>query len=345
MENKTVCNDGLTMRGVTVVVDSCMILDNVTLDVAPREYVSVLGKSGAGKTTLLQALAGHRRLTDGVIYLHGLDISSQPPHARPTSLLCQDFALFPHLTARDNVAFPLRIRRKLDELNGLLDRIPLPNGAHQRKPDALSGGEQQRVALLRALACEPKVLLLDEPAASLDPELRLGVQALLRQVHKEWSCITLHVTHSVEEALSISDRVLVLDGGRVVDSGGGQQLFERPATVGVARLLGHVGPIGIGHLPSEVRDYAPSQTTQVFVPRVSLTTEGHGQQSVPVALIGKGPTDMQSRRLVHIRLPDDIHARLWLVAPRDVDDELRLSWPWEATLWYDGQGKLLEKLV
>ena len=220
----------------------------VEFGVAPGEVLGVLGPNGAGKTTLLRALAGLVPLTDGSITLNGLTLDSAdgnvflPPEMRPIGLVFQNYRLFPHLSVRDNVAFAARaqgVHRKEAAAGAdrWLNRLGLAEFA-QRKPPQLSGGQAQRVALARALASEPRLLLLDEPLAALDARTRLEVRAELRRHLTDFAGPTLLVTHDPLEAMVMTDRLLVIENGRIVQEGNPAAVARRPATQYIARLVG-----------------------------------------------------------------------------------------------------------
>jgi ABC-type Fe3+/spermidine/putrescine transport system ATPase subunit len=217
-------------------------VSNLSLEVARGEFVSLLGPSGCGKTTTLRMIAGLERPSSGSILIAGHDVSTVPPDARDIGMVFQSLALFPHMTVADNVAFGLRMRgrateRLADAIKAALARVRLP-GFEDRYPESLSGGQQQRVALARALVTSPAVLLLDEPFSALDRSLReeltLEFAALLREI----GATTVFVTHDQEEAFSMSDRVAVIDGGRLMQCEAPSQVFNRPASARVARFVG-----------------------------------------------------------------------------------------------------------
>ena len=217
-------------------------LDGLSLDLAPGELVALLGPSGCGKTTALRSLAGLERLDSGRVLLDGRDITHMPASRRDMGMVFQAYSLFPHLTARDNVAFGLRLRRmasgerqrvadRLLELVHLADK----GGSY---PHQLSGGQQQRVALARALAIEPQVLLLDEPLSALDAKVRAQLRDEIRRIQTEVGITTLFVTHDQDEALAIADRVAVIFAGRLEQIAPPAELYERPRTARVAEFVG-----------------------------------------------------------------------------------------------------------
>jgi putative spermidine/putrescine transport system ATP-binding protein len=217
-------------------------LDGLSLDLAPGELVALLGPSGCGKTTALRSLAGLERLDSGRVLLDGRDITHTPASRRDMGMVFQAYSLFPHLTARENVAFGLRLRRKSGaERRRIADRLLelVHLGKHgNRYPHELSGGQQQRVALARALAIEPQVLLLDEPLSALDAKVRASLRDEIRRVQTEVGITTVFVTHDQDEALAIADRVAVIFAGRVAQIAPPAELYERPRTAQVADFVG-----------------------------------------------------------------------------------------------------------
>jgi putative spermidine/putrescine transport system ATP-binding protein len=217
-------------------------LDGLSLDLAPGELVALLGPSGCGKTTALRALAGLERLDSGRVLLGGRDITEVPASRRDMGMVFQAYSLFPHLTARDNVAFGLRLRRMTSNerrriADRLLELVHLSDKA-DRYPHELSGGQQQRVALARALAIEPQVLLLDEPLSALDAKVRSTLRDEIRRIQTEVGITTVFVTHDQDEALAIADRVAVIFAGRLEQIAPPAELYERPRTTQVAEFVG-----------------------------------------------------------------------------------------------------------
>lgn len=217
-------------------------LDNLTLDIARGEFVTFLGPSGCGKSTTLRVLGGFERPTTGRIILDGEDVTSQPPEKRHVNMVFQDYALFPHMTVRQNISFGLElkgmdktgIRRRQDEIMAFLEL----DAYGDRYPGQLSGGQRQRVALARALAPDPALLLLDEPLGALDAKLRGQVQQELKSIQRRTHKTFFFVTHDQEEALTMSDRIVVMNNGRVEQDGTPEELYFHPATRFVAEFIG-----------------------------------------------------------------------------------------------------------
>jgi spermidine/putrescine transport system ATP-binding protein len=230
------------LQEVTKRFDDLVAVDDLTLDFAQGEFFTLLGPSGCGKTTTLRMIAGFERPTAGAIRIEGADVAELPPHRRPTNTVFQNYALFPHMSVRDNVAFGLR-RKRLDRaevkrrVSDELGRVGLAAEAN-RRPAQLSGGQQQRVALARALVNLPKVLLLDEPLGALDLKLRKGLQVELKRIQRDVGITFVYVTHDQEEALTMSDRIAVMNRGRVEQVGGPEDVYDFPATTFVAGFIG-----------------------------------------------------------------------------------------------------------
>jgi putative spermidine/putrescine transport system ATP-binding protein len=242
-------------------------LDGLSLDLAPGELVALLGPSGCGKTTALRSLAGLERLDSGRVLLDGRDITHMPASRRDMGMVFQAYSLFPHLTARENVAFGLRLRRRaraerLPTADRLLDLVHLA-AQGDRYPHELSGGQQQRVALARALAIEPQVLLLDEPLSALDAKVRGALRDEIRRIQTEVGITTVFVTHDQDEALAIADRVAVIFAGRLEQIAPPAELYERPRTARVADFVG---------LSNRIRGVAERGTALVLGARLPLLT-------------------------------------------------------------------------
>lgn len=232
----------VAVRGLQAGYGGDTILDLERLEVEPGEFLSVLGPSGCGKTTLLNVIAGFVEAREGQVLIDGRDVTAEPAHKRDLGLVFQSYALFPHLTVAQNVAYGLVIRKKTksdirQRVSEVLELVDL--GVHaDRRPRQLSGGQQQRVALARALAYSPSVLLLDEPLSNLDAKLRRQMQFELRRIQKAIGTTMIFVTHDQEEALTMSDRVALLSGGSVEQIDTPEKIYRQPRTAFVADFLG-----------------------------------------------------------------------------------------------------------
>lgn len=217
-------------------------LDNVSVDIRQNEFFTLLGPSGCGKTTLLRLIAGFEFPTDGAILLEGADIAALPPYRRPVNTVFQSYALFPHLTVAENIAFGLemlgRARKEIDARVAEMLALVRMEELAARRTDQISGGQAQRVALARALAPAPKVLLLDEPLSALDYKLRKDMQIELKRMQGETGITFVFVTHDQEEALTMSDRIAVMSKGRILQIGSPRQIYEHPAERFVANFIG-----------------------------------------------------------------------------------------------------------
>jgi spermidine/putrescine transport system ATP-binding protein len=230
------------IQAVTKHFGDVRAVDGVSLEIRRGELFALLGPSGCGKTTLLRLIAGFEEPDQGTIRIQGSDVTRVPPHRRPVNMVFQHYALFPHLTVEENVAFGLRYKPlprgdHQDRIAKALSLVRL-TGLEKRRPDQLSGGQRQRVALARALVLEPGVLLLDEPLAALDPNLRKEVQVELKQLQRQLGISFVFVTHDRAEALALSDRIAVMNQGKVEQIGSPAEVFEAPETEFVARFLG-----------------------------------------------------------------------------------------------------------
>jgi putative spermidine/putrescine transport system ATP-binding protein len=232
----------LELAGVRKRYDSLVAVDDLDLTLNTGEFLTLLGPSGSGKTTTLMMVAGLQQPDAGSIRLNGVSVASLPPYRRDVGMVFQNYALFPHMTVRRNVAFPLEMRgtpaaeiaRLVDEALAL---VKLPDHG-ERLPKQLSGGQQQRVALARAMVYGPALLLMDEPLGALDRKLREQLQLEIKRVHRERSISVLYVTHDQEEALTMSDRIAVFNKGRIEQIGTPEELYDRPATRFVASFIG-----------------------------------------------------------------------------------------------------------
>ncbi len=237
----------LSVEGVEKRFGGTAVLDGLSLSIAGGSFVALLGASGSGKTTLLRLIAGFEAPDGGRILLDGADLDGIPPYQRPVNLVFQSYALFPHMSVADNIGYGLRregmaadeVTRRVGDALAMV-RL---DGLGDRKPRQLSGGQAQRVALARALAKRPKLLLLDEPMAALDRGLREHTRNELKRLHRELGTTFVLVTHDQEEALALADRVALLDRGRLAQDGSPEDLYERPASLAVARFVGRINLI------------------------------------------------------------------------------------------------------
>jgi multiple sugar transport system ATP-binding protein len=263
----------ITMRGlVKVYPGGVRALDGLDLQIADGEFFALLGPSGCGKTTLLRTIAGLEIASGGAVRIGDRDVTAMPPGRRDVAMVFQDYALFPHMDVRDNVAYPLRIKRvdrrtrhaKAAETAGSLGLAELLD----RRPGQLSGGQQQRVALARAMAYTPQAFLLDEPLSNLDARLRLEARTFLKRLQRDLGVTTVFVTHDQAEALALADRIAVMQGGRIRQVGTPVEVFRRPANTFVA---GFIGSTPMNLLDATVVD------GQVEVAGVRVPLPGHAQ--------------------------------------------------------------------
>jgi putative spermidine/putrescine transport system ATP-binding protein len=229
----------VTQQGVPGAIRA---VDSVSLTIGDGEFFSLLGPSGSGKTTSLRMIAGFETPTSGTIHLYGRDVTDLPPYERDVNTVFQDYALFPHMTIGENIAYGLMVKKvpiaeRMRRMDEMLDLVRLP-GFASRKPAQLSGGQRQRVALARALINHPKVLLLDEPLGALDLKLRQQMQVELKAIQKSVGITFIFVTHDQEEALTMSDRIALFNHGRVEQVGTPAEIYEHPATAFVAGFVG-----------------------------------------------------------------------------------------------------------
>jgi putative spermidine/putrescine transport system ATP-binding protein len=220
-----------------------LVVKNLNLDIAEGEFLTLLGPSGSGKTTTLMMLAGFETPTNGEVFLDGNPISSIPPYKRGIGMVFQNYALFPHLSVFENLAFPLKVRKQMsddeisEKVNRTLDMVSL-GGFDKRMPGQLSGGQQQRVAVARALVFDPKLVLMDEPLGALDKNLRESMQYELKSIHEKLGVTVVYVTHDQDEALTMSNRIAVFNDGHVQQLSTPDELYERPVNSFVAHFIG-----------------------------------------------------------------------------------------------------------
>ena len=219
-----------------------LVVKDLQLDIAEGEFITMLGPSGSGKTTTLMMLAGFETPTNGEIFLDGMPISKIPPYEREIGMVFQNYALFPHMTVQENLAFPLEVRKMSKEetkskVQKALDMVELGDFG-TRFPAQLSGGQQQRVALARALVFEPRLVLMDEPLTVIDPDLKFRLRRNLKEINEQYKTTLVYVTHDQNEAMTFADNIIVMSEGEVVQTGSPKELFERPNTTFVGYFIG-----------------------------------------------------------------------------------------------------------
>ena len=301
-------------------------VDNIDLRIASGSYCCLLGPSGCGKSTTLRMIAGHESVTSGDILLENRNITGLPAAARGTAMMFQSFALFPHLSALDNVAFSLKMKgmAKVDrqmKAAQLLERVAMGHLA-ERKPAELSGGQQQRVALARALITQPRVLLLDEPLSALDPFLRIQMRAELRRWQKELGLTFIHVTHSQEEAMALADTMVVMNQGVIVQVGSPHEVYNAPATEFIARFMGGHNVIVTTSGKVAVRnDHMEIASSSGGAPGIPGTVTDVEYQGTYV-LLGLEARDSTGSKGVSVMLPEAAFAS----HPYTLGEKVHLSW-------------------
>ncbi|MDU8946501.1 ABC transporter ATP-binding protein [Ovoidimarina sediminis] len=310
----------LTKRyGETVAVDAINHLFHA------GTYACLLGPSGCGKSSTLRMLAGHEIVTEGAIILGGHDISGLPPAKRGTAMMFQNYALFPHLSVVDNVAFSLRMKgvdapSRLKRAGEMLELVDMTAFA-DRLPAQLSGGQQQRVALARALITKPQVLLLDEPLSALDPFLRIRMRAELKSLQRELGITFIHVTHGQDEALALADEIVVMNNARIEQAGPAREVFDAPRTAFVARFIGSHNVIALPEGKIAVRSDELRLTTPDAAKLQGRIT-GVEYQGTHVALTAA----LAGEQEVTALLTD----KDFFGAPKDVGEAVGLDWDSQA---------------
>lgn len=287
-------------------------VDNVTFSIHHGEFLTLLGPSGSGKTTTLNMIAGFEMPSSGEILLEGQNITLVPPNHRGIGMVFQNYALFPHMTVYDNIAFPLKLRKAKDDkiktdVKEILDLVKLP-GHENRYPNQLSGGQQQRIALARALVFQPKILLMDEPLGALDKKLRDHMRLEIKQLQESLNITVIYVTHDQEEALTMSDRIAIMNEGRIVQLDEPVNLYEMPSELFVADFIGETNFLE-GDIINTLDNRTIIETKQGLVVKASTG----------------GDLDRNRKVAVAVR-PEKIR-----VLPRDVDP------PADLTNRYDGR--------
>ncbi len=292
----------LELASVTKSYAGTIAVDAISLKIAAGTYCCLLGPSGCGKSSTLRMIAGHEDISDGDIVIGPRVVNGEPPVKRGTAMMFQNYALFPHLTVRDNVAFSLKMRgvdkarrhARADEMLELVAMTPYAG----RLPAQLSGGQQQRVALARSLVTDPVILLLDEPLSALDPFLRIKMRAELKRFQRELGITFIHVTHGQEEAMALADLVVVMNQGRIEQAGSPQEVFDRPASEFVARFMGGHNVIDVPDGRITVRadkvTLAPSEARLATLYKRTGTVTGVEYQgyTVVVTLAGAGDQEL-----------------------------------------------------
>ena len=255
----------LSARGLTKSYGRAVAVAGVDLDIEERVFTTLLGPSGCGKTTILRMIAGFEKPSSGSLSLDGRPLDGVPPERRPVNTVFQSYALFPHLSVAENVAFSLRLRSGALDVEGKVQRAldAVHMGAFaDRFPHELSGGQQQRVAVARAIIAEPQILLLDEPLSALDRKMRAHLQIELKDLQRRLGIAFVYVTHDQEEAFALSDRVVVMKDGRIVQSGAPAEIYDRPADAFVADFIGEAALV-----PGTIRATEPGPGRDRHAPR------------------------------------------------------------------------------
>ncbi len=331
MSNTTTPSTAIELIALTKrYAQGSVAVDSINLRIASGSYCCLLGPSGCGKSTTLRMIAGHESVSSGDILLDDRNITHLPASGRGTAMMFQSFALFPHLSALDNVAFSLKMKgvdktTRLARAQDLLKRVAMGHLA-QRKPGELSGGQQQRVALARALITQPRVLLLDEPLSALDPFLRIQMRAELRRWQKELGLTFIHVTHSQEEAMALADTMVVMNQGRIEQVGSPHEVYNQPSTEFIARFMGghnvldtSTGKIAVrnDHMQIAPASAAPAAST----PSVGATITDVEYQGTYV-LLGLQAQNAGTTTGVSVMLPEATYAQ----QPYATGDAVQLSW-------------------
>jgi spermidine/putrescine transport system ATP-binding protein len=345
------------MEGAMTHDHPCVVLDSVTkrfgeltavdaidLSIAEGEFFTMLGPSGCGKTTTLRMIAGFEEVTGGRLAIDDIDMLGIPPHKRPTNTVFQSYALFPHLSVKENVAFGLR-RKGVDKsevdqrVREELERVGLAAEAN-RRPAQLSGGMQQRVALARALVNLPRVLLLDEPLGALDLKLRKGLQVELKKIQREVGITFVYVTHDQEEALTMSDRIAVMNKGRIEQIADPEEVYDRPSTsfvagfIGVSNLMpgtvrktGERGEVELDtgvQVSTEVDGFNPGDRCQAVVRPEKLAIGAGGSNQPSVEGLVESSLYLGTSTQLIVQLPGDV--RMTVLVP-NTDEALRQQLP------------------
>ena len=272
----------VTIHNITKSFGNQVVLDEISLTIEEGELITLLGQSGCGKSTLLRSIAGLTEMEDGIIAVDGTDITKTASRDREVGMVFQSYALFPNMSVFDNIAFGLKMKKVSKstiktKVQDIIEMMNL-NGKEDAFPNQLSGGQQQRVALARALVMEPKVLLLDEPLSALDAKIRKNLQAQLKRIQKELKITTIFVTHDQEEAMILSDRIFVMEKGRIVQQGAPADIYTKPANEFVARFIGNYNVFSMEQFHSLVPHESLTGTDVAIRPEImKLRAAGIGE--------------------------------------------------------------------
>lgn len=319
----------VSVRDVSKTFDTTPVLKNVSLDIRRGEFFSLLGPSGCGKTTLLRSIGGFETPTSGTIVIDGKDVAGIAPYARPTNMIFQQLALFPHLDVYENVAFGLRVqKRPKDQIDGRVKAtlaLVRLEGYERRMPSQLSGGQRQRVAMARALVNEPSVLLLDEPLGALDLQLRLQMHEELRRLQRTLGNTFVFVTHDQGEAMAMSDRIAVMNAGVIVQLGTPEEIYERPQSRFVAQFVGHTN-IFDGKV-EKVEGGKVSINSEGFMLTASSSGVSAGQPVTAVVryeriYLGPGETSMKAKVVERMFLGSTVRVVAELPGGRQVTADI-----------------------
>ncbi|MDZ4788204.1 MAG: ABC transporter ATP-binding protein [Blastochloris sp.] len=312
----------ITLKNIVKRFDSNLIVDHVNLEIKSGEMFFLLGSSGCGKTTILRMLAGFYHPDEGDILFGDHSILGRPPHQRNTAMVFQNYAVWPHLSVFENVAYGLRVRKLpaatiRDITLAALKKVKMEHMA-DRKPTSLSGGQQQRVALARAIAVQPDLLLFDEPLCNLDAKLRLEMRDEIKKLHTETKITSLYVTHDQEEALSLADRIAVMNAGRIQQIGTPYEIYNQPANAFVASFIGEINLLAPN---SKIAHQLGCQTNKqaAFRPeKVEVTSNG-----IPMTVIYS--SYLGSKNHVALRSSDGEEIKAWLPDYFPEGQEIQIS--------------------
>lgn len=313
--------DDLELAALTKRYGDTVAVDNISHLFRAGSYVCLLGPSGCGKTSILRMIAGHETVSEGAIVLAGRDVADLPPARRGTAMMFQSYALFPHMTVRDNVAFSLKMQgtdkatryRRAEETLELVGM----NALASRLPAQLSGGQQQRAALARALVAKPQVLLLDEPLSALDPFLRQRVRGELKKIQRELAITFIHVTHGQDEALALADEIVLMNNARIEQAGSAREIFDRPRSAFVARFLGSHNVLDLDGQRYALRADRTRLATAEADGMQALVTS-HEFLGTHVAVNATGPGNVGLTAMI----PEE----QFFAAPVEAGDQIRVNW-------------------